>query len=353
MIESIEDIQHLLREGFDDWKSLGDVAVTHHNGMTLFNYTNAAQYAGRWNFFERVSRGLILDEETGEVIARPFDKFFNWGEGGRMSQARIVSVTEKVDGSLGILYRRNGLYYVATRGSFDGPQAQWATTYLRDYFPHLKVPDNWTVMFEIVYHDNRIVVDYGGYEGLTFLAIRDRFTGEYVPTDIARNWMIQWAGMNLCMAYPFDDAAAVLSLLPTLDANHEGYVVEFADGERFKFKGQRYLELHRLISTLSFKNTLAAAASGTIDFIREQVPDEFLTEFEGWVTEIERTVREVRNRAERAFAKAPTETRKQFALWVGEFYPDIALYLFAMLDGRDITPLIYRTAFKDRESVIS
>ena len=42
-------------------------------------------------------------------MARPFDKFFNWGEGswrngGRTTTADISFVTEKYDGSLGILY---------------------------------------------------------------------------------------------------------------------------------------------------------------------------------------------------------------------------------------------------------
>ena len=59
------------------------MVVRRKGELAIFNYTKAAQFAERWNFFERVSRGLILNAVTGEVVARSFDKFFNWGEGGR------------------------------------------------------------------------------------------------------------------------------------------------------------------------------------------------------------------------------------------------------------------------------
>ena len=91
------------------WKMYGEVKATYNGDLVLFNYTAKAQYAGRWNFFERVSRGLILNWRTGEVVARPFDKFFNLGEPrGPLFQGGIISVTEKKDGSLGFFYSDNG-----------------------------------------------------------------------------------------------------------------------------------------------------------------------------------------------------------------------------------------------------
>lgn len=75
-IQSIEDIQTLVRRGFRDWEQYGAVNASYHDGLIVFDYKSEAQYANRWNFFERVSRGLIIDEETGEIVARPFDKFF-------------------------------------------------------------------------------------------------------------------------------------------------------------------------------------------------------------------------------------------------------------------------------------
>ena len=95
-INSIEDIQMLVTSGFREWERYGAVNVSYHDGLVLFDYKAEAQYINRWNFFERVSRGLLIDEKTGEVVARPFDKFFNWGENGRTTSAPLVEVLGNV-----------------------------------------------------------------------------------------------------------------------------------------------------------------------------------------------------------------------------------------------------------------
>jgi RNA ligase len=128
-ITSIEDIQKLAVARFDNWSHYGHVTVRKSGQLLIFNYNTMAQYEARGNFFELVSRGLIINANTGEIVARPFDKFFNWFEGGRRAKGHMISVTEKVDGSIGILYRAAEGYRVATRGHFSSPQAEWATAY--------------------------------------------------------------------------------------------------------------------------------------------------------------------------------------------------------------------------------
>ena len=79
-IKSIADIQTLIKLGNIDWSQYGYVTVKKHDGLLIFNYNAMAQYHGSWNFFERVSRGLIFDAQSAENVARGFDKFFNWFE---------------------------------------------------------------------------------------------------------------------------------------------------------------------------------------------------------------------------------------------------------------------------------
>lgn len=342
-VNNIDDLSKLVRAGFTDWGSIGDVCVKEKNGLLLFNYTPQAQFANRWNAFELMGRGLIVSKYTGEIVARPFDKFFNWGEGNRVSNAGIVSATKKLDGSLGILYWDEGEYKIATRGSFDGEQAIWATNFLKRYdLTHLNY--NLTLLFEIIYPDNRVVVDYGNEEALYLLAMRNRFTGEYAT----RKQVLgagELCGFPVVDAYDFTDTNAVLDFLPQLSANEEGFVLEFSDGQRFKFKGDKYKELHRLISSLSFKNTLDAVQSNTVDTIRGRIPDEFLDEFNGWVTEINTKVADIKERVATAMERAPRDNRKTFALWVKDNCHDLSSYMFAALDGREIEPLIFRQAF--------
>lgn len=342
-IETIQQICTLAVSGFFEWEKYGNVSVREQGDLLIFNYTAKAQFEARWNFFERVSRGLIINRVTGEVVARPFDKFHNWLEGNRKSDGRIISITEKLDGSLGILYR-DGEYKISTRGSFDGEQAQWATQFLKRY-TLTGLPAEYTLLFEIVYPENRVVVDYGSRQDMVLLAIRNRFSGAYEPFLTVKDIALRY-GFSLPTVYEFSSVDDLLGRLPALDGNHEGYVVEFSDGQRFKFKGDKYKELHRLISGLSFKTTLAAVASGTVEHIRSQIPDEFLRQFNSWVDEIVAKVAEVKAATAQAFDAAPKESRKDFALWVLEKHKDNSPYLFALFEGHDIEQMIYKRAFE-------
>ncbi len=347
-ITSVADIQRLAVSGFTDWKQSGEVSVEVEDDLLIFNYTHKAQYEGRWNFFERASRGLIINHVTGEVVARAFDKFFNWFEGGRKASGHIVTVTEKVDGSLGILYRARGGYRVATRGAFHSEQAEWATRFLNAHHPLDGLPEELTLLFEIVYPGNRVVVDYSGLEALILLAARNRHTGGYRPFFPEVYELGQRYGLPTPKVYTFNNLTEILERTGAMGAEEEGYVVEFSDGERFKFKGDKYLELHRLISGLSFKHTLEAVAGGTVEYIRSQIPDEFLGQFNGWVAQIESVASETQRRVQSAFDAAPKTTRKDFALWVQAHHRELAPCLFATLDGQDIAPMIYRLAFQNR-----
>lgn len=349
---NIQDIQDLTKQGFTDWRSLGHVSVKERGSLRLFNYTAKAQYAVEWTDFELLSRGLIIDSDTGEVVACPFDKFFNWGEGGRFADCPIKSITEKMDGSLGILYRENGEYRIATRGAFDSAQALWATHYLQDYIiPNYSLTGlnvNLTLLFEIIYPENRIVLDYGDREDLVLLAVRNRLTGEYLSWSRVEGIAKKY-GFSMPQTHFFTTPEQIIQATKTLPASAEGWVVEFMDGQRFKFKGDEYRALHKMISGISFKHTLEAEANGTTDVMLQAIPDEFLDEVREWLSDIRTTVVETRHDIECVFALAPTSTRKDYAQWVLKNHKDLAPYLFARLDGKPVEPLIYKMAFKDRQ----
>jgi len=345
-IETVQDIQNLLVSGFSDWKKYGEVNTDIDEDLTIFNYTQKCQFDGRWNFFERVSRGLILNNKTGEIVARPFDKFFNWLEKGEKAKGHIISITEKWDGSLGILYRMNSGYKISTRGKFHSPQAEWATTFLNENYDLSGLPESATLLFEIIYSENRIVIDYKGFSGLILLASRNRFTGEYYPFFPVVYELGQTYNFPIPKVYNFNNVVEIIEQTSKIDSSQEGWVVEFSSEQRFKFKGDKYLELHRLISGLSFKHTLEAYQSGTLDYIRSQVPDEFLDDFNNWCTQIENTLTDISDNVEKIFFDAPKETRKDFALWVIQNAKRYSAYLFAKYDNRDYRNLVYKNEFK-------
>ena len=122
-------------------------------------------------------------------------------------------------------------------------------------------------------------------------------------------------------------------------------MVEVWEKSRFKFKGDRYLELHKLISGLSFKNILIAVQTGTIGYIYEQLPDEFMGDVDEWVRQIYSVVSNVQSKAQIMFEAAPKESRKEFAIWVKANGGELVPYLFAMFDNKNIIPMIYKMAF--------
>lgn len=342
-ITNIQQICDLAKAGVSNWKDYGNVAVKTNGNLLLFNYTAEAQFDSNWNYFETVSRGLIIDQNTGEIVARPFDKFFNWMENNRQSNANVVAITEKIDGSLGILYRTPYGYKISTRGSFESEQAVWATNFLQRY-DLSNLPVAYTLLFEIVYPGNRVVVDYSDREDLILLAVRNRLTGVYLPIELLRKFARQF-NFSLPTIYSTLTLDDIIANLPRLSGNEEGYVVEFSDGQRFKFKGDRYKELHKLISNLSFKNTVEVVASGKVDEVKALIPDEFLTEFNTWVTEINQRVEAIVFVVNHAFAEAPKETRKDFAQFVLCKHKSLAPYLFAKFDNKSFESLIYKKEF--------
>lgn len=345
MIETIAHLQALVRNGEQNWDQYGDVYTVRHEGMVLFNYGSAAQFANRWNWFERVSRGLILDEKTGDVLARPFDKFFNWGDSRHSTDAELVEVTEKMDGSLGILYRRDGEYKIATRGSFVSDQAMWATEWLNEHIRNrdAEIDDSLTLLFEIIYPGNRIVVDYEGYEALVLIGARNRHTGEDL---FCRDWPI--AAWPHVLQVRIGSMPSVLSITKALDGlNQEGWVCRFADGRRFKVKGEHYVFLHRLVTQASFKRVVRAMADGELDKMIEGVPDDLIEPVLAWRDEIEDRVMNVTLRVEKAFMAAPLETRKEYALWVKAEHPALMPYMFARLDGKDYRQAIIKREFAE------
>lgn len=122
--------------------------------LAILNYTPKAQYDNRWNDVTMACRGLIYNTRTMEVVARPFEKFFNWDQGVvKYPPPGPVLRMPKMDGSLGILYwdESRGKHCIATRGSFLSEQAIEGTAiYERMKNGFVPQPGK-TYLFEIIY----------------------------------------------------------------------------------------------------------------------------------------------------------------------------------------------------------
>ena len=113
----------------DDYSKRGLLFTQTHKSLPLsiWNYTPEVQYGQLWDEITLSCRGLVTDNR-GNVVGLPFKKFFNLEE-NKYNPTQDFEVFEKMDGSLGIMFKYNGELVCATRGSFDSEQSKWMTKY--------------------------------------------------------------------------------------------------------------------------------------------------------------------------------------------------------------------------------
>jgi RNA ligase len=212
------------------WKEVeaGRVSVSQSGGLSIFKYTQETHIKNLWNETNRHARGIIFAAD-GTIVARPFEKFFNLGECPQTQVDNLpwhenVEVYEKMDGSCGIGYfGMDGpspattiipintvlgdpipMWRLATPGSMESDQAIEGTRILNEWvdsetgkrptttsagwsvpkYDLQYLPTDCTPVFEIIYPENRIVVDYAGETFLSLLAIFEHNGVEWHPRRV-------------------------------------------------------------------------------------------------------------------------------------------------------------------------
>lgn len=305
----------------------------------IYNYTEVCQFSRAWDEYTSMCRGLIV-EADGTIIARPFEKFFNLEEleglGLKVPQ-EYFTVSEKFDGSLGISYCYGGEWFLATRGSFVSDQARVGTEMFRKIL-FLRKPSlnpKHTYLFEIIYPENRIVVNYGDMKELVLLNIKD--------TDSGRDLNMEWLGSIFRMPkiIDVDDLSKIKELAAP---NSEGFVVRFLNGFRVKVKFDEYVRLHRIMTGVNSRRVWEVLRAGDgLDEYLQGVPEEFTKWILGERSKLLQAYESIESRAAAAFDNLRAiETRKDYALAVLDLHKDISGILFKMKDEQDYSDLIWK-----------
>lgn len=257
-------------EKLRDYEARGLIYSQCHPTLPLhiWNYTDKVQYEGLWDDVTMMCRGLVTDNK-GKIVARPFKKFFNLSE-GRTNITGKYEIYEKMDGSLGILFFYEGEWILASRGSFTSEQAIEGKKILDGIVGYHDVLDiRCTYCLEIIYKENRIVLDYGDRRGLVLLAKINTATGEDCAYDREETVF------DFAYRYDWDDIP-LDRLHEMIPDDEEGYVIKFSNGERCKIKGEEYLRLHKIMYGMSTTVIWDALRKGksVIEEV-EGLPDEF------------------------------------------------------------------------------
>ena len=308
--------------------------------LTIWNYTEKVQYENLWDEVTLMCRGLVTDN-NGDIVATPFHKFFNIEE-GKFTPTENFEVYEKMDGSLGIVFWYQGQWVVATRGSFTSDQAIKAREILKKYntdimFRHL------TFCFEIIYPENRIVLDYGTDEKLVLLGTFDK-NGKEMDVEIWSQW-----GFDVVKKY--DGIKDYKQLKEMVKNDQEGFVVKFSNGDRIKVKGVEYLRLHKIMTNVTTTGIWEYLKNGEdVMELLKDVPDEFYKKIENYIKDLRYYYFQISEDVGKKFDgmmygkyndKEPITDRKEFAEWVLTQPKHMSGILFRMFDKKDYSEIIW------------
>jgi RNA ligase len=291
----------------------GYIKINKHpedENIVICNYTAMTTFEKRWNKETMSSRGLILDLTNAKdngiiyILAKPFDKFPNFGSNEIIGYEDDIDfsetpiVMEKMDGSLGISYFFKGEIRFATRGSFTSEQAIRATEIWRKkyskYFHDQFITSTYaiypyTLLVEIIYPENRVVVDYNGMEDLVMLGIIDIYKKDY-----GREWSyymcknyVKTLGMPIAKQYDLT-VNKLLEMKKSISANEEGWILRFSNNKRLKIKGDEYLKVHRIKCGMSTKAKYKVWAEGKLQEYIMMLPEEFRGELEEFEAQVEK-----------------------------------------------------------------
>ena len=161
--------------------------IVRDNGFILFKYDTV--YSDFSLDIVKEARGVILKEDTLEIVCYPFTKFFNVDEenADKIDWDSAI-VQEKIDGSLIKVWFCDRRWRISTNGMIDAFKAPLSTdvfcktfgelfmeTFDTDYFSVMD--KDYTYMFELVSPYNRIVVPYETID-IYHIGTRNNKTGE-------------------------------------------------------------------------------------------------------------------------------------------------------------------------------
>jgi RNA ligase len=274
-INHIDDvIPHI--EDWQEFKVMQKDWYTVINYMVAFEETfSLVRERSHYNMkIRRECRGMIFDTATGNLISRPYHKFFNVGEREETNLDKIDLtqphvVLEKLDGSMirpiptpeGFrLGTKAGITDVAMNAEYFVADKPEYAKFIKSSFACGLTP-----IFEWCSRKNRIVVDYSE-DQLILTAVRDMRSGNYIPysqmVETGKNYNIP---VVKAIAGDETDIEKVVDHIRKWD-DGEGVVIRFDNGHMVKIKADEYILRHRSKEQInSEKNIIQVILNDSVD----------------------------------------------------------------------------------------
>lgn len=203
--------------------------------LFLYNYTDKCKKEEYWNDVTLWCRGLILNSEN-EIKFHPLKKFFEYQQlyAEFLPETYNYKIYEKKDGFLGIMYWVDGLPFITTRDSFTSYPAIKANILLyTKYYNFLeRLNPKYTYLFEIVYPNEYLIIDYGETKELFLISVYDNEQNQEI--------LLEHVSAPFPRVRTFDFKQTLPQLLDHNIPNEEGYVLLYPRGFRLKIKFKNY-----------------------------------------------------------------------------------------------------------------
>jgi putative phosphatase len=244
-------------------------------GVVACNFTRKAFYKGAWDAQTVRARGLFLDKNTGEVVARGYDKFFNVGQSGAPATIRDlateatreaqdnehynVTMRKKHNGFLAIVAAVNGNLVVLSKSGVTAYSRE-AERILRaqigdagcERLRRILDNNNLSATFECISRRDPHMVYYTKDEMIFLDFIHNTPDYDPVPLDAAFTTIrtvdpLMPVAESKTLAYwwMWENATDLAGIITRMAdrASHEhaeGYVVSYGDGRMAKIKTEWY-----------------------------------------------------------------------------------------------------------------
>ena len=283
-ITNISDVLPAI-EGRDEF------VVAVKEGYTVINYNVMMADTFDCNI-RRECRGIIFDTATGDIIRRPFHKFFNVNE-REETQDHVVdlsqshAILEKLDGSMiAPFVVDDQLIWGTKMGATEVAEPVEDFVLLNEnysQFARFIIRRGYTPIFEWCSRKQRIVLDYKE-DQLILTAIRDLTTGRYMSLDLVTNTADLYFIPTVRAFEPQSDMKSFIEYVRLLE-DREGFVVRFDDGHMLKLKCDWYVQIHKAKEKiLQDRNIVELILDDKLDDVKAHLPQEDrdrLTVFEG------------------------------------------------------------------------
>jgi T4 RnlA family RNA ligase len=266
------EIQRLLRlnKPYSDIESTYGIKARVSQDGKLVNFKYCQIKSDKHLQIVQECRGIILEVGTWNVVARGFERFFNYGEEVRRwnkvdFNSDNLGVFEKVDGSIITMFNYENEWRISTSGVIDGTSnVNGGIMTFRELFDKGadRYPDFWdnikpeyVYVFELVSPFNRVVTEYN-YTDLRVLSMRHADT----MVELTQEEVEEVKPFNILGAkrYVHTSLEGILEGLQNLAYKEEGFVIvdynnmnEFGNFARVKMKTEEYVRLHHLKDSVS------------------------------------------------------------------------------------------------------